>query len=288
MNMEQTPAPKKDNKLKIFKIIILSLAGLTVLIGVGYIIITWNQPLSSPLNLPTATQSAIQVIGTPNPELIATEFPTDTLTPTIEPVCGGPPSLYIQVAGIASSTYLYGLADAVRVARVDFQYPGVSILAFPRDLWVTIPGIESSGIAVGKLNQAYFYGTEGMGYYSDSSYGSGLLAETLMENYGFRADRYLAVNLASFRKIIDTLGGIDVYLAGDVYKKVNGEPEIYLKAGSHHLTGKQAEMLARHRITIGDLGRINNQTVILKAVAAKLLSPSGITAIPALNRSIEE
>ncbi len=271
-----------SKQLKILKIFVLSLAGLTFLVGVGYVLLTWNQPINAPLNLPTETQAPIQETKTSGAEVTGTGAPTIAPSPTIEPVCGGPPSMNILISGVASNSYLYGLADAVRVVRVDFQNPGATILALPRDLWVTIPGLENRGINAGKLNQAYFYGTEGMGYYSGSGFGSGLLAETIMLNYGFRADRYLAVNLNSFRIIIDTLGGIDVYLAGDVYKKVNGEPEIYLKAGSHHLNGKEAEMLARHRITIGDLGRINNQTVILKAVAAKLLSPSGIKALPAL------
>jgi len=90
------------------------------------------------------------------------------------------------------------------------------------------------------------------------------------------------VNLNSFNMIIDTLGGIDVYLANDVYKKEYEEPALFLKAGSHHLNGKQAESLARQRITIGDLGRINNQTIILKALAVKILSPAGVAALPAL------
>jgi len=265
--------------LKILRISIFSTAGLTLLLGGGYLLLTWNSPLNSALNLPTET-----LVGTemPSGTLLDVEESTITPSPTIEPVCGGPPALNIVISGVASSNYLYGLADAVRIARVDFQNPGVTVVALPRDLWVNIPGLENRGISAGKLNQAYFYGTEGMGYFGGSGFGSGLLAETLQLNYGYRPDRYLAVNLNSFRIIIDTLGGIDVSLPYDVYKKVNEQPKLFLKAGSHHLTGKQAEMLARNRINIGDFGRINNQTIILKAVAAKLLSPSGISAIPAL------
>jgi LCP family protein required for cell wall assembly len=266
-------------QLKIFKYIVLGLAGFTALLGLGYLVLTWNQPLSPALNLPTETPS-------PGPAFYGTETPsvsvTPTLTPTIEPVCGGPPTMNILVSGVASNTYLYGLADAVRVARIDFQNKKVTVLALPRDLWVQIPGLEAHGIAAGKLNQAYFYGTEGMGYYSGAGYGSGLLAETLQNDYGFRSDHFLSVNLYSFRKIIDTIGGIDVYLSQDVYKKVNEQPKLFLKAGSHHLTGKEAEMLARNRITIGDFGRINNQSVVLRAVAAKLLSPTGVAALPSL------
>ena len=272
----------KTDKYKIFKILILGLAGLTILIGVGYLVVSWNRPLNQALELPPETMELENPNGTEEAQINQTEEVMVTPTPTIEPVCGGPPSLNILISGVASSSYLYGLADAVRVARIDFQTQEISIVALPRDLWVQIPGLESRGINAGKLNQAYFYGTEGMGYYSGSGYGSGLLAETLQLNYGYQADRYVAVNLNSFRIIIDSLGGIDVTLSEPVYKKVNEEPKLYLAAGSHHLNGKQAEMLARHRITIGDLGRIQHQTIILKAVAAKMLSPSGIAAIPSL------
>lgn len=272
----------KNNTMKIFKTLILSLAGLTVLVGVGYLIFSWNKPINPSLVLPTDNMVVENTGGTDEPQIAETEVIPQTPTPTIEPVCGGPPSLNILVSGVASNNYLYGLADAIRVVRVDFQTQKVSVLALPRDLWVRIPGLESRGIEVGKLNQAYFYGTEGMGYYSGSGNGSGLLAETLLLNYDYRADRYLSVNLNSFRIIIDTLGGIDVYLNQPVYKKVNEQPKIFLTAGSHHLNGKDAEMLARHRITIGDLGRIQNQTIVLKGVAAKLLSPSGVAAIPNL------
>lgn len=266
---------------KLIKNLILGLAGFTILIGVGYLALTWNRPLNSPLDTPDYVAITDTVVQTPDNGEI-TQEPEITLTPTLEPVCGAPPVLNIVVSGVASNNYLYGLADAIRVVRVDFQTKEISVLAFPRDLWVDIPGLESRGIEVGKLNQAYFYGTEGMGYYSGSGYGSGLLADTLYENFGYRADRYVSVNLNSFRIIIDTLGGIDVYLASDVYKKEYEAPVLYLRAGSHHLNGKQAEQLARTRITIGDLGRINNQTVILKALAVKILSPAGVAALPAL------
>lgn len=267
--------------LKVVKIIIFSLAGITLLLGAGYLLFTWNRPLDPALSLPEETISVDD--GTAEFEPAATtETPMATLTPTIEPVCGGPPSLNILVSGVASSSYLYGLADAIRVARIDFQTQEISMVALPRDMWVQIPGLENRGISAGKLNQAYFYGTEGMGYYAGTGYGSGLLAETLLMNYGYRADRYVAVNLYSFRQIVDAIGGIDVYLSYPVYEMKFEKPKLWLSAGSHHLNGKQAELLARHRITIGDLGRIEHQTIVLKAIAAKMLSPSGVAALPAL------
>jgi anionic cell wall polymer biosynthesis LytR-Cps2A-Psr (LCP) family protein len=64
-----------------------------------------------------------------------------------------------------SFDYRYGISDVIRVVRVDFVTPKVTVLSLPRDLWVEIPEIENSyNITHGKLNQAYFYGTPGMGY----------------------------------------------------------------------------------------------------------------------------
>ena len=272
-----------EKQLNIFKIFIFSLVGLTVVIGVGYLLIPWNKPLNAPLDLPLATTTSTPTPNlTPTDEMQPTLEPSITPTPTIVPACGAPPTMNVLISGVASNSYLYGLADAIRIARIDFQLKKVTVLALPRDLWVQIPGLEEQGITAGKLNQAYFYGTEGMGYYSGRSYGSGLLAETLWSDYGYRADHYLAVNLYSFRRIVDALGGIDVYLPWNAYEQVNKEPKLFLTRGYHHLNGEDAEKLARNRITIGDYGRIDNQTLILRAVAAKLLSSSGIKAIPAL------
>jgi LCP family protein required for cell wall assembly len=259
--------------------------GFTLLVGIGYFFFTWNTPINSPLGItPDPAEQTLEV--STGDELEAPQN-QEEIQPTKEPVCGGPPSLMVLVTGVASKNYLYGLADAIRVARIDFQNQEITVLAVPRDLWVAIPGLETRGIEVGKLNQAYFYGTEGMGYYTGGGYGSGLLAETLHHNYGLITERYISVNLKSFRGVIDAMGGLDIYLPHEVYKRVNDQPVLFLEAGSHHLNGKEVELLARQRISIGDLGRINNQTIILRAIAAQMLTPSGITAIPAIIEKVQ-
>jgi LCP family protein required for cell wall assembly len=267
------------------KSLIFVIIGFTVLIGVGYFMFTWNKPIDSPLELTTDPnyETSDNTIESADDSIHLNQ----TVQPTIEPVCGGPPSFSILITGVASKNYLYGLADAIRIARVDFQTQKVYILAIPRDLWVEIPGLENRGIEFGKLNQAYFYGTEGMGYYDKGGYGSGLLAETLYLNYGLTTDRYISISLKSFRDIIDAMGGLDIYLPHEVYKRVNDQPVLFLEAGSHHLNGKEVELLARQRISIGDFGRMNNQTIILRAIAAQMLTPSGITAIPTIIEEVQ-
>jgi len=256
-----------------------------------FLYFTWQSPLGEPLDVPTATQNqstATEVVATaaptdtPRPEETQspTNTPEPTLTPTIEPVCGGPPVMNVLVAGVASDGYLFGLADAVRLVRIDFQQQKVDVLALPRDLWVDIPNISDHGVTEGKLNQAYFYGTEGMGFYDGPGYGSGLLAHTLQQNFGVHVDHYIAVNHYGFRNIVDAIGGIDVCFSEPVYTKWFGEPKLFKKEGCHTLDGREAEKVVRARIEIGDYGRIQRQTHILRAVAAKMLTPSGIRNLP--------
>lgn len=269
------------------KRIILILFGLTILLGVGYLVIsTWVSPLDPALDLPTSTTVATQVAqATQTLTPGETPTPSVTPTPTIVPVCGGPPTMTILVSGVASEEYSYGLADAIRVARVDFQNQEVTVLALPREMWVEIPGIQDdTGVSHGLLNMAYFYGTEGM-QYAEGGNGSTSLALTLQKNFGLRVDHYVAVNLSSFREIVDAVGGIRVCLDSDFYRGHYGpfeKQKRFLKAGCHQLDGEQAEILVRQRLAINPGTRTQYQTIVLEALAAKMLTPSGLKSLPTL------
>lgn len=289
MGMDRLQSQLKEIIPRLLKAIIAGLAVMSMSIGGLHLgLSALNQtPVPSPTvppvtPKPTETQKRSRPAATKMPT--PTPDPTITLTPTAKPICGAPPSMTILVSGVTSRKYLSGLADAIRFVRVDFQDPNISVLALPRDLWVHIPALEDYGITHGKLNQAYYYGTEGMGFYDEPGYGSSLLASTLHQNYGVQVDHYVVVNLNAFRGVIDAIGGIDVYLVRDVYYDYFGKPKLYLKAGQHHLDGEKAEMLARSRITIGDYGRIHHQTMIIKAVVRKLLTPTGLKAVPEIYR----
>ena len=277
--------------------IILALLIIVNIVG-WYIYLKWDAPLDEPLNLPTltiepspeststATQEIVETAEstlTATPEIINT--PTYTPSPTIEPVCGNNTSVTIMLIGIDTEDYLYGLADSISLVRLDFQTKKVVMVSFPRDLWVDIPGATHYKVTLGKLNQAYFFGSEGMDLYDGSGYGAGLLAHTLLSNFGISVDHYITVNKYAFRNIVDALGGISVFLPEDVYHKHNymPVPRLFLPAGLHHLNGAQAEEVVRSRESAdGDFGRIRNQTQVIKGLANQMLTPAGISQIPAL------
>ena len=179
--------------------------------------------------------------------------------------------------------YLYGLADIIRLVRVDFVNARVGILEVPRDLWVKIPEISDHyDITHGKLNQAYLYGNKGLGYYDGPGEGPGLLARTLNLNFGAQPDHYIAVNMVTFENIVNAVGGIDVYLPYEVSVRSPENPKGFaIPAGQHHIDGETALWIARIR-QYHTFSRAENQNIIMCALRKKLLSPAVVPAIPQL------
>jgi LCP family protein required for cell wall assembly len=246
-----------------------------------------GQPTSNLDQLHTLDQTSFPVsAGQPLQTLQA--FQTQVPLPTQgTPLCGNTPVLTILVSGIdfRGDNYLYGLADVIRIVRVDFTVPKVTIFTLDRDLWVEIPGIQAHyDITHGKLNQAYFYGVPAMGYYDGTAGGSGLLAKTLKLNFGLTVDNYLVVSMAAFTKGVDALGGIDV----NVPTALDGSPEgmSSFDPGPQHLDGARALDLARIREGYSSLIRITNQDAIIKGITDKITSPQIILKIPALLQAL--
>lgn len=257
----------------------------------------WRQPLGPSLD--TSTSYKLPPTWTPDPALSSPG--TDSIpyalsapagvTKTIGK-CGGASPMYILVIGSDSrgENYLYGLADFIRLVRVDFVNPKVTVLEFPRDLWVQIPDIADNlnGQDHEKLNQAYLYGNKGFGYTDDPAGGPGLLARTITLNFGTQIDHYAAVNMRTFEKIVDAVGGLDVTLPETVDGRTTEDTSqrLLFPKGDHHLNGTQALTLARIRID-GVFSRASNQDRVLCALKDKITSPQVIPDLPALIQSFQ-
>jgi LCP family protein required for cell wall assembly len=259
----------------------------------------WNRPLGpvlgfeeSPtvvINPEVATETPLPIVGL-DLSIIHTKEPTVTPTAAPQPFCGGPEVLVVMAVGIdyRRDNYIYGLADLIKIVRVDFVTPRVTVLSIPRDLWVEVPDISDHyGITHTKLNQAYFFGTEGMGYYDGPGLGAGLLARTLEINFGIRPDHYGVINMATFEDIVNGLGGIDVYLPHVLLGEPGAEKgsEDYFPEGWNHLNGFQALKFARIRQTDSVFNRMDRQTQVLCALREKILSPTAMTNLPEIIES---
>ena len=250
----------------------------------------YRQPLGPSLGLPTSTKPIPTLTTFPveefSPESTATETqPAATQTAAPQPLCGGPAVMNILAIGsdARGQHYLYGLADIIRLVRLDFVNARVTILEVPRDLWVEIPEISDHyGITQGKLNQAYLYGNKGLGYYDGPGEGPGLLARTLNLNFGVQPDHYIAVNMRTFESVVDAIGGLDIYLPYEISVKSKENPKGFaIPPGQHRIDGETALWIARIR-EFGTFSRAENQNIVMCALRKKLLSPEVIPAIPEL------
>ena len=274
-------------------LLILTVAACVLLAGVAYVggraYQDWSQrPLGAAIPTSAYTPISLPPTWTPLPPMTQSPAMTsvDPTTPTQAPRCGGPATMTLLLIGsdTRGSGYTWGLSDVMRIARVDFVTPRVTVLDFPRDLWVQIPEISDNldGQDHEKLNQAYLYGNPGDGfkYWDDPSAGPGLLARTLDVNFGAKADHYLAVNMQTFVRMVDAVDGVDVTLP----ERIGGSHKPELQAGTHHLDGAEALIVARNREE-GVFSRGDEQNLVLCALQKKLTDPSVVTHIPELINS---
>ncbi len=174
----------------------------------------------------------------------------------------------ILLLGIGGEKHYGGeLTDTIMIASINTKTNEAALLSIPRDLYVQIPGTNINN----KINAIKFYGDQ-----SKEENGMELLKEVVEEISGLDIHYYAQLDFNGFIKIIDDLGGIDIYLEKDIndpsYPNFNrGYDPFYIKKGWHHLDGETALKVARSRhSTMGDFDRIKRQQDIIKATKQKI------------------
>jgi LCP family protein required for cell wall assembly len=154
------------------------------------------------------------------------------------------------------------LADSIMLVSLKPSTKQAAIVSIPRDLWVHI-----NGYGTHRLNDAHAIGETG-GYPGE---GPGLLCDTVSGVFNQPVHAFVRIDFAAFEKLIDNLGGVDVYCQHGFYDFLfhDGFAE-----GWHHLNGKRALAYARYRYVIGSEGdnyaRELRQQQVVSALKDKL------------------
>ncbi|MFA6525241.1 MAG: LCP family protein [Patescibacteria group bacterium] len=166
------------------------------------------------------------------------------------------------------------LADTIMIASVKPSTKGVAFISIPRDLYVPIP---DNGWR--KINNAYAFG-----YAKDpKSGGEELMIDVIEEITGLTIHYYGRVDFEGFRKVIDDIGGVDVYVERTFYDPLYpdynyGYQPVSFQQGNNHFNGEKALQFARSRHGNNnegsDFARSQRQQKILLAAKEKLLSSS--------------
>lgn len=161
---------------------------------------------------------------------------------------------------------LEGLTDTIMLLRFDPEQKTVTLLSIPRD---TQAQIEGHGLR--KINEANAHG------------GPSLAAQSISHLLGgLTIDRYLRVNVQAVEKLVDALGGVTVYVPKRMkYQDDSQHLYINLQEGEQHLNGNQTLQLLRFRKdAMGDIGRIQRQQMVTRALMEQSLKPQTILKLP--------
>jgi LCP family protein required for cell wall assembly len=170
--------------------------------------------------------------------------------------------------------------DTMMVLHVPSNGSRATIISFPRDSWVQIPGHGN-----GKINSAFGIGyaaAKGSGGSEKEAQSAGLIMtiKTINALTGLHIDHYMQVNLLGFYRISNAIGGVTVCLnkaqnaSTDSDEFGRGYSGIDLPKGVSTIKGKQALAFVRqrHGLPRGDLDRIVRQQYFLASAFRKVES----------------
>lgn len=135
----------------------------------------------------------------------------------------------------------------------------VLLLSTPRDYFISNP---AGGGAKDKLTHCGIYGID-------------CSMEALGDLYGEEINYYAQINFSGFEKLIDELGGIEVY-SEQACTTLNGGYNI--KKGMNYMSGKVALAFVRERYAFsdGDHARGRHQMAVIEAIIEKAIGSTAI------------
>jgi LCP family protein required for cell wall assembly len=142
-------------------------------------------------------------------------------------------------------------ADSIHIVAINPAKKRATIVGFPRDSYVSIPGVGSD-----KINAAMTLG------------GPDLAVQTVEELTGLTMDYWALTWFAGFRAMVNDVGGLSMdvpFSVVDSYARADISPGEQVLDGDAAL----AYARARHALPTGDFGRSENQGRLMAAALAQ-------------------
>lgn len=188
----------------------------------------------------------------------------------------------------AGNTVTSVLTDTILVASIGLTDNKMTLISLPRDLWV-----KSSLGYYGKINSVYAQTNN-----SGQMLGPEGVKDVASDVLGIPIHYNITINFEVFKKIIDTLGGIDVNIENsftDPEYPIEGKENaplseryetVTFKKGVERMDGERALKYVRSRHGDGvegtDFARSKRQQQMILAIKDKLMSANTIIDLPKL------
>lgn len=156
-------------------------------------------------------------------------------------------------------------SDSMILCTINTEKKTLMMTSFLRDTYVDIPDFQDRTFEDNRLNACYAFG------------GVELLNNAMELNYGIEIDHNIEVNFTGFERIVNTLGGVYIYLTQAEANIVGGGAI----AGMNLLNGAQALNYSRIRVLDSDFGRTNRQRTVLLSMydSIRRLNPDQISSL---------
>jgi len=164
--------------------------------------------------------------------------------------------------------------DTMMLVTIDTGPKTVSVVSFPRDLWVKVPSLYEM-----KINQVQALG------------GFDATAEMFQANFGVRPDYYILTNFAGFTSFFDSQGGVDVEVGQDLTdecslpQRVDGMCTV--KAGTVHMNGATALWYVRSRHSSSDFDRLRRAQEVVYAISKKLINNISLQKLSEIKAALQ-
>lgn len=175
----------------------------------------------------------------------------------------GKDSFNIYVSGI--DTYgpitTVSRSDVNVLITVNKKTHKIVLTTTPRDAYVKIAGGGNN--QYDKLTHSGIYGVKAS-------------VKTLENLYGINIEHYARVNFTTFMKLIDLVGGIDVYNDQDFVSRIGN---YHFPVGTVHLSSEKALGFVRERYNLadGDRDRGKNHEKVIAAIIKKMTSKAALS-----------
>lgn len=256
---------------RILKAVGITLAGALVLAiaGAGWAYWHLNNNIKSvDINNALGDDRPAKAVTTPSASASASPLPSGALNIL---VLGSDTRSGKANAALGGGNSSGGRSDTAMVVHIDAGRTKATVVSIPRDTLVTRPSCPlSSGGSTAVAYNSMFNSAYSVG-------GPVCAVKTVESITNVRMDHYMEIDFSGFAKLVNALGGVTVTTDEDID---DDKSHLHLKAGEHHLTGKQALALARTRHGIGDgsdLGRIGLQQKLVKALLEQISSTNLLT-----------
>lgn len=248
--------------------------GLWITLAVLAVIVAWGvwffttPPSQDAIGDPVANQPPVEQPGNTEQQP-PVEQPGSTEQPPVEDQPQEP--VVVNKKELKQDYYTILLAgtvdswntDTMMLCAVDVKAGTVKLVSINRDTQVDV------GIDIPKINAMYGWK------------GPETMCQKVTEVTGIPINDYVVINMNSFIKVIDLIGGVDYNVPFDmVHRDIDEKFDINLPAGYQNLNGKEALQFVRYRSTSeNDFGRVNRQKDFLVATMKQVLKKFSISQI---------